>query len=82
MTREYHYEVGDTIYLTYQLPLKNGMKTYEIAGKVLAMRKIPEKQGEYEHRLQYINIEKTDREEIIRYIFEEERRNRQRRNGS
>ena len=82
VTKEYHYEVGDTIYLTYQLPLKNRMKTYEIAGKVLAMRKIPEKQGEYEHRLQYINIEKTDREEIIRYIFEEERRNRQRRNGS
>lgn len=82
VTKNIHFEPGDILYLSYQLPQKNKLKQYEIAGKVLALRQIPEKQGEYEHRLQYINIEKTDREEIIRYIFEEERRNRQRKNGS
>lgn len=82
VTKDFHYEQGDMLYLTYQLPLKNKMKQYEIAGKVLALRPIPEKLGEYEHRVQYVNIEKTDREEIIRFIFEEERRNRQRKNGS
>ena len=81
VTKNHHYEQGDILYLSYQLPQKNKMKKYEIAGKVLALRQIPEKQGEYEHRIQYINIDKTDREEIIRYIFEEERRNRQRKNG-
>lgn len=81
VTRGYHYEPGDLIYLTYTLPANNGMKAYEISGKVLASKPVPDKKEEFEHRVQYMNIMKAEREEIIRYIFEEERKNRQRENG-
>ena len=32
----------------------------------------------YEHRVQYVDIETEVREEIIKYIFEEERKHRKR----
>lgn len=82
VTKGYHYEPGDLIYLTYTLPIsKNEIKAYEISGKVLASKPVPDKREEFEHRVQYINIRKSEREEIIRFIFEEERKNRQRENG-
>lgn len=79
---DYQYEVDTMIYLTYTLSVNGAEKDYEIAGKILSARELENRKGEYEHRLQYVNIENTDREEIIRYIFEEERKNRQRKNGS
>lgn len=80
VTKGKQYEPEDQIYLTYELLVGKKMKRFEISGVVLAERKIPEKTEEYEYRLKYVNVEKTDREEIIRYIFEEERKNRQRKN--
>lgn len=80
VTNGYQYEVGDEIYLTYKLPIGGHEKQYEISGKILAVRALDNKPNAFEHRLQYINLEKTDREEIIRYIFEEERKKRQRKN--
>ncbi len=77
----YQYEVETKIYLTYKLLINGKEKEYEIAGKILASKPIENRPGEYEHRLQYLNMDNTEREEIIRYIFEEERKNRQRKNG-
>ena len=45
------------------------------------MKELENRRGTFEHRVQYINIDNQQREEIIRYIFEEERKNRQRKNG-
>ncbi len=78
---KYRYEKDALIYLTYQLPIKGKEKTYELVGQVLSANPIENRPGEYEHRLKYIKIENSEREEIIRYIFEEERKNRQRKNG-
>ena len=77
----YRYEPETIIYLTYKLMINGKEKEYEIAGKILASKPIENRPGEFEHRLQYLNMENTEREEIIRYIFEEERKNRQRKNG-
>lgn len=75
------YEKDTLIFLTYTLLLQGKEKKYKIVGKVLASKEIENRSGEYEHRLQYITIDNTDREEIIRYIFGEERKNRQKENG-
>lgn len=80
VAKDYQYEIGTEIYLTYNLIINGHEKSYEITGKVLAVREMDNRPGSFEHRVQYINIDKTDREEIIRYIFEEERKHRQRRN--
>ena len=49
--------------------------------KILTVRELEDRPGIYEHRAQYINIDTADREEIIRFIFEEERKYRKREKG-
>ena len=71
------YEPGSLLYCSYHL-VKNGVsKQYEVIGKVLSVNPIESRPGTYEHRVQYYNMDTATREEIIRFIFEEERRNRQ-----
>ncbi len=69
------YEKENLILCKFSLWQKNGVKEYEILGRILDVKKVEKRPGMYEHRIQYINIPKDVREEIIRYIFEEERKN-------
>lgn len=71
---DHKYEDGSLIYCGYQLVSDGVSKEYEIVGKVLNVRDVANRPGEYEHRVQYVNIDNDKREEIIRFIFEEERR--------
>lgn len=70
------YEPGSFIYCSYQLLFSNKSKKVEVIGRVLSARRLDNRPGMYEHRVQYHNIEEKLREEIIKFIFEEERRNR------
>ena len=73
---DYGFDVGTMIYCTYILNMKNGEKQYHMAGRVLRSEELEDRPGIYENRVQYINMDVDEREEIIRYIFEEERRQR------
>ena len=70
------YMPGSLIYINYRLMIKDKVKDYNVVGKVLATRPSETRKGVFEHRVQYINMGNDDREEIIRYIFEEERKHR------
>ncbi len=70
------YDAGCLIYCTYNLFIKGTPKKYNLVGKVLDSHEIENKKGMYEHRVQYINMKADVREEIIKYIFEEERKHR------
>lgn len=70
------YEAGSYIFCTYMLVVNGKKKKYDIVGKVLAVQEIENRKGNYEHRVQYHNMNNDVREEIIKYIFEEERKNR------
>ena len=72
----YSYDVGILIYCTYQLNIKGELREYGLVGKILSVKEVEGKPGSFEHRLQYINLDVDVREEIIKYIFEEERRQR------
>ncbi|MDD2972125.1 MAG: flagellar brake protein [Lachnospiraceae bacterium] len=72
------YEVGSLVYCRYQLIIHGNVKEYNVVGKVLNSHELEKRSGMYEHRIQYLNITEAEREEIIRYIFEEERKSRQR----
>ena len=72
----HQYEPGSLIYINYCLLIKEKVKAYNLVGKVLAIKPSENRKGVYEHRVQYVNIGNEDREEIIRYIFEEERKHR------
>ena len=39
-------------------------------------KEIEKRQNEYENRVKFIYIDNTTREEIIKYIFDEDRKNR------
>ena len=45
-------------------------------GKVLSVRELENRPGSWEHRVQYYDMDSNTREEIIKYIFEEERKSR------
>ncbi len=70
------YEENSLIYCTYYLMLNGQKKKYELVGKILSVKEIQGRAGTYEHRVQYMNLHVDEREEIIRYIFEEERKHR------
>ena len=69
------YEQDDIVLCKFKLWNKGALKEYEILCWVLDVKKVEKRNGYYEHRVQYVNISKPAREEIIRYIFEEERKN-------
>lgn len=72
----FEYEKGSLIYCNYRLLQKSVEKNYEIVGKVLDVKPLENRPNYYEHRVQYLDIDKETREGIIQYIFEEERRSR------
>lgn len=75
------YEPDSMVYCNYQLILNGQMKEYHLVGKVLKVKESENKPGVYEHRIQYMNINLDEREEIIKYIFQEERKSRKRETG-
>lgn len=73
---DYAYEPDSLICCKYHLVNEGKSKEYTLVSKILSVRELPDREGLYEHRAQYINIDTLDREEIIRFIFEEERKHR------
>ena len=63
------------------IPVNEKPKQFKVAGLVLQIKIIEERQGLYEHRIQYIGMGRDEREEVIKFIFEEERKNRKREKG-
>lgn len=75
------YNEGTLLYCKYNLSDDEEQKMYEIVGRVLHVMPLEKRPGYFEHRIQYHNIDNRKREEIIRYIFEQERRNRKKEKG-
>lgn len=74
----HRYEENSMIYCKYHLIIAGESKEYNLVGKVLKVAELENRKGIFEHRVQYVNINPAEREEIIKYIFEEERKSRQR----
>lgn len=73
---EQKYEEGSFIYCSYHLLINGTRKLYELVSKVLEVKPVENRKGVFEHRVQYINISEGVREQIIRYIFQEERKSK------
>ena len=70
------YEPNSMLYINYHL-LNNGKsKLYEMFGRVLSVKELDNRPGTFEHRVKYFGTDSKVKEEIIQYIFEEERKNR------
>ncbi len=73
------YEPGVQILVCFSLNYHGKETSYELAGLILSSRENEVRKGEFEHRLKFTVIDNVQREGIIRYIFEEERKSRSRR---
>jgi c-di-GMP-binding flagellar brake protein YcgR len=72
------YEPGKQIAISFSLNVHGKETPYELVGEILSSREHEIQKGSYEHRLKYTVVGNKQREEIIRYIFEEERKSRSR----
>lgn len=70
------FEKESLIYCTYVLSVQGKAKRYEVSAKILHVKELENHSGIYEYRVKFDKIEMAEREEIIRYIFEEERKER------
>ena len=75
------YPADSIILFKFNLCVSGKIVEYQLMGQVLLSQELEIRQGEFEHRIQFLNIMNDDREGIIRYIFEEERKNRRREKG-
>lgn len=74
------YDENSLLFSYFSLIIDENVKKYETIIKVIASRELPNRPGTYEYRVQFYAIKETIREEIIRFIFEQERKERKRRN--
>lgn len=70
------FEPGTYLYLKFSLPIENEEREFSLAAKVVTSGRVGKQPGEYENRVKFLYLENTVREEIIKYIFDEERKNR------
>lgn len=77
----YAYEVNSLILCKYHLTVEGREKEYRLVGKVLAVNELSHKPGVFDHRVQFVNVDPQDREEIIQYIFDEARKTHRKTEG-
>lgn len=72
------YDVGTKILFLFCLTVSEAAMQYNVIGRVLLSEEIDGREGEYENRVQFLDLNNDDREGIIKFIFEEERKIRRR----
>lgn len=72
---------GENLLLKMHLKFDDGEGDYEIPAKVVHSVEVPNRPNIFEARVQFTNITAQDRENIIRFVFDEERRIRRRKKG-
>ena len=77
----FKYEPDSLVYCKYTLIIDGVAKEYTLICKILQNNELDNRPGVFEHRAQYVDIDTFEREEIIRFIFEEERKHRKREKG-
>ncbi len=75
------YQEGVLIRFVFSLFVNGQVTEYKLVGKVLKSTPIENREDSYENRIQFVNMVNDDRESIIKYIFEEERKLRHRERG-
>lgn len=64
------------ITLKFEVNFKSGCQQYELLAHVVTVRKLENRNKNYELRIEFEQIENNVRESLIKYIFQEERKKR------
>lgn len=74
-------EVGSEIYLKLRIRTAKGTQIMELGSNVIHVAPMENKVSQYEIRVEFSKITVNQREDIIRYVFEEERKQLRREKG-
>jgi c-di-GMP-binding flagellar brake protein YcgR len=70
------HQPGEKIRIRFEFILGRELKKLLIGAEIISSTKLPNRAGVYEHRTEFKNIGKNDREDLIKYIFEQDRKRR------
>ena len=70
------FEEDSLIQIQFTLKGQSYARDYILVGKVIRNAELSQRANEFENRVKFVDIDNTSREEIIKYIFDEERKNR------
>ena len=70
-------EKDKDIFIVLEIRYEDQTKTYGLLGRVIMSYEAKSRENLFEHRIEFINMQGGVRESLIKYIFEEERRQRQ-----
>ena len=70
-------EKDKDIFIVLEIKYEDQTKTYGLLGRVIMSYQAKSKDNLFEHRVEFVNMQGGVRESLIKYIFEEERRQRQ-----
>lgn len=76
-----HFDKGNLVLINITLPLPYGDQEFILKARVISSQLLLNRIGTYENRVEFSEIELCQREVIIRYIFEEERKQLRREKG-
>ncbi len=68
------YEENTMIFSLFSLDAVKGDIEFRVCGRILSAKAMENRDGMYEYRVQFHGISNSDRESIIHYIFEKERK--------
>lgn len=69
--------INQKIFMSLEINYENQIRTYGLMGLVIDSDSTKNNTGLYENRVEFVNIKGNVRESLIKYIFEEERIQRQ-----
>jgi c-di-GMP-binding flagellar brake protein YcgR len=72
----YSHQAGDQTKIKFDINLGTQIHKLILNAEIIISTKLMNRTGVYEHRVEFKNISKNDRENLIKYIFEQERRRR------
>ena len=75
------FEKDSKILFVFSLNPNGRLTEYSVIGRIVLSEKIEGRDREFKNHVQFVNIKDKDREGIIRYIFEEERKIRKKASG-
>ena len=67
-------EKGNKLAVVFDIDYEGNIVRYVLAADVIMSFGVPQHHGKYEHRVEFRNISKENREMLIKYIFQEERK--------
>lgn len=62
--------------VSFATPTAKGMKSFKLLARTIQSEKVNGRKDRIEHRIEFLNISPEDREELVRYIFDEQLKGR------